>query len=265
MSVVFTRTRHVYDSYWHFWKLVELSGYETCYLDEADLDDVGKCYVTTPLNGEIAAWNKPRKAQTVWWCLEQYDPAGGGASLPDRITSIVGPAGPFDRIWGSDEFFCAKDKRIEFVRLGSHRRLNSCHLAYERAPKYDAAPLAYLWGRRARIVEQLLDFGVRLAPASYEEPARSEILASSRWLLNLQQYPEPFIAPLRPAIAAAYGCALASEPLGVPYPHVVEEPDVGLLAKLLRDDGNLTRHLAQNLHQFLCIDNTFRSFVDAKA
>ena len=265
MSVVFARTRHVYDSYWHFWKLVELSGYETCYLDEADLDDVSKCYVTTPLNGEITAWQRPRTAQTVWWCLEQYDPAGGGVPLSGRLDSVIGPNGPFDRIWGSDEFFCAKDHRIEFVRLGSDRALNPRGLAYENPTlRYDATPLAYLWGRRAELVEQLSRFGVRLGPMCYEEPARSEMLSTSRWILNLQQYPEPFIAPLRPAIAAAYGCALASEPLGVPYPHVVEEGDVRKLAALVREGGNLPRHLAQNLHQFLCVDNTFRSFVDAR-
>lgn len=265
MSVVFVRTRHVYDSYWHFWRLVELSGYETCYLDEVDLDDASKCYVLTPLNGEITAWRRPRTAQTVWWCLEQYDPAGGGASLSERLTSIVGPAGPFDRVWGSDEFFCAKDPRIEFIRLGSQRALNSLGLAYENLSlRYDATPLAYLWGRRAEIVEQLLRFGVRLGPARYKEPARSEMLASSRWLLNLQQHPKPLMAPLRPAIAAAYGCALVSEPLGAPYPHVVEEGDVARLAALVREGGNLPRHIAQNLHQFLCVDNTFRSFVDAK-
>jgi len=262
VTVVFARTRHRYDSYWHFWRLVELSGYETCFLDEADLDDPSKCFITTPLNGEIAAWQRERRAKTIWWCLEQYDPVGGGASLSARLATVI--PGTFNRIWGSDEFFCKKDPRIEFVRLGSSTQLNTTgRLACDdMSNRFDAMPLAYLWGRRAEFVEALVRHGVKIAPPSYTEPERSDLLVSSRWVLNLQQYPEPFIAPLRPAIAAAFGCGVISEPLGVPYPHIVETGDPAQMAALVRDASLLSRRYATGLRQLLCIDNTFRSFVD---
>ena len=285
MSVVFTRTRHVYDSYWHFWKLVELSGYETCYLDEANLDDPGKVFIVTPLNGELGTWTgkmeRPltwdeaqivprtiagRRAKTVWWCLEQYSPAGDDP-LSARLDELIGPDKPFDRVWASDEHFCKVDRRVEFVRLGSSAGMNTTGtLAYTRVRyKYDATPMAYLWGRRAAIFEQLLNLGVKLGPNSSKEPERSEIIAASRWFLNLQQYPKPYIAPLRAAIAAAYGCALLSEPLGAPFPHVLEVSEPTRMAEIVSDERNpLAKHLAESLHQFLCIDNTFRSFVDAK-
>ncbi len=288
MTIVFVRTRHEYGSYWHFWRLVELSGYQTCFYDEADLDDPGKFYIATPTNGELATWTgkmeRPlvwdeqqpppvlrttagRKAKTVWWCLEQHAPAGDGPLSP-RLDELLGPDRPFDRVWASDEHFCKTDPRIEFVRLGSSPGMNTTGtLAYTRVRhEYDAAPMAYLWGRRAAIVEQLLNFGVKLGPNSSEEPRRSEILATSRWFLNLQQYSEPHIAPLRAAIAAAYGCALLSEPLGVPFPHVVEATDPAQMAAIVCDERSPTaKRVAENLHNYLCVDNTFKSFVDAKA
>ncbi len=36
-EITFVKTRHVYDSYTDFWRLVELSGFPTIYYDELDL------------------------------------------------------------------------------------------------------------------------------------------------------------------------------------------------------------------------------------
>ena len=43
--IIFTRTRHTYDSYSDFWKLVELSGFNICFVDEIDISLENICNI----------------------------------------------------------------------------------------------------------------------------------------------------------------------------------------------------------------------------
>jgi hypothetical protein len=84
---------------------------------------------------------------------------------------------------------------------------------------YDVCLLAYVWGRRELVCRRLRGIGIRVAPPAYVPVERDIVLRSSRAMLNLHQY-EPLrpVAPLRFAVAAAYGMPLFSEQLDDPYP-----------------------------------------------
>lgn len=68
-NIIFAKTRHVYQSYDDFWRLVALSGFETCYVDEID-HNRDATYIFTPTNGEtLNGWDRGR-ARIIWWDLE---------------------------------------------------------------------------------------------------------------------------------------------------------------------------------------------------
>ena len=50
-EIRFVRTRHFYESYQDFFRLVELSDFETIYVDELDISKEG-VYIVCPMNGE---------------------------------------------------------------------------------------------------------------------------------------------------------------------------------------------------------------------
>ncbi len=84
-EITFVKTRHVYDSYTDFWRLVELSGFPTIYADELDISKDG-VYITAPMNRD---WRlhirneqregKPINAHLVSWNIER--PSGSAGSV----------------------------------------------------------------------------------------------------------------------------------------------------------------------------------------
>ena len=79
--IKFIKTRYQYDSYIDFFRLAELSSFETIYVDELDVSQDG-VYITAPVNGE---WRphidnqskKARNAHLILWNLER--PSGTGS------------------------------------------------------------------------------------------------------------------------------------------------------------------------------------------
>src|SRR6266404_2769198 len=75
---IFARTRYQYQSYSDFWRLVELSNFQTCYVDQIDLEN-DQIYITTPINGEHrphinhrrSILKKAQQARVVTWMLER--------------------------------------------------------------------------------------------------------------------------------------------------------------------------------------------------
>lgn len=271
IAPIFARTRFGYDSYSDFWKLVELSGFPTCFVDQIDLQS-DNTYITTPVNGELrphVAYRRtlgPQSARIIWWNLERPDDArelGLSAQL-DEILHFV------DEVWVSDRYYASLDPRLKFVVLGSHEGLarTIAGLNYVFAPMktYDVALMAAPVPRREGVIYELKQRGLRVAPNAWGAE-REQILRGTHVMLNVHQHenPMPIGEPLRFALAAAYRMVLISERIGDIYPL-----DHGCLVSAPFSDlvdfvGALSRPASQygeRLHQRLCVELNFRKCVE---
>src|SRR3990172_401663 len=233
---IFAKTRYWYDSYTDLWKLVELSGFKTCYVDEIDLEKEG-LFITAPVNGELRPHMDYRrsilkgiqKPKIVWWNLERPD-SGRQFSIRNMREENSEILRYVDAIWVSDRYFQSLDPRMTFVVLGSHSQLMEDLGEDPKETIYDLAPMAYLNPRRTTILAQLKNF--RIAPNAWGKE-RARILARTSVMLNIHQTDAQIVEPLRFALAAAYGMALISETCADPYP-LVNGHDI-----LMSDYGNL--------------------------
>jgi hypothetical protein len=263
-TIIFVRTRHTYDSYDVFWRLVELAGYPVGYLDSID-QDAPAVYITTPYNGETPAvlrdWRcRPGVARVVWWCLERPDTRPGwdfSAQVTEALRYV-------DAAWVSDRLVASLDPRVRCVGMGSHPGL----AGGEPLPTtYDYCHMSYAWGRRADLYTTLRARGLVEGPACWGAE-RDQVLRTSRLLVNAQQYAElAVVAPLRFALAAAHRIPIVTEELHDPYPFVGDEylsaPYEGLVDCVVRalDDPHLAAYGAR-AYQRLCVDWTFRRGVE---
>lgn len=268
MTIIFARTNHDYHSYWDFWRLVELSGFKTCWVDEMPkhLDDEGTTIIFTPWNGELQpladVHKRAHRAKVVWWNLERPD--GPHASLSDRLDQALAFA---DEAWVSDKWYASLDPRLKFVLMGSHPDLGTVK---DVPIKYDYCHLSYAWGRREAIYKQLRAAGLREAPKAYTKEEKDEVINASRCILSLHQYEGRMVAPLRFAVAAAYKKFVFSEtvetaqPYGCRFCNVATDAFVIRLPMILKE-ASVPQSACPpwSLHQFLCVENTFRKCVEA--
>jgi hypothetical protein len=264
-KIIFARTRHEYDSYADFWRLVEVSGFRICFVDQIDLGR-SALYITTPWNGETEPalraarerWgSRKAHAKVAWWNLEQWNEAPLGPRL-DLACALV------DAVWASDTAFAALDPRMSYVAFGGHPDLG-CAIADR--PLYDVAHLSYLWGRRENMINALAQAGLRIAPAVWTVDDKHATLSASRLMLSLHQYDRRprVIAHLRCAMAAAYRLPLVTEEIdSVPttltadkdYVSVTPETVVPVITALLRDHERMG-DLSWRLFRQLCIEHRF--------
>ena len=257
-DVIFARPRHNYESYSDLWTLVELSGYPLIYIDEIDPADASKTYIFSTPDAET---NFPHafpgaKARIVYWLLEWYG-------------DIVKQSG-IDEVWSINKTF-AEHIGARFVPIGSHPDLKPPEYpAHNGSTLWDIVHLSYIIPRRSKILSELKDAGLRIAPTGWGEE-RHRILTHSRAMIHIHQLDGyPAIAPLRTALAAAYSLPLIAENGWSAEP----VDDVALIYKydqltaatriLLSSDlvENLSQ-LGQLLHQRLCVDKTFRHNIEA--
>jgi hypothetical protein len=260
---IFARTRWNYDSYTDFWRLVELAGFPVVYVDQIDWD-LDVIFVTTPINGELPAHHEgsdgrgiknTRRARLVWWYLERPD--AEPPSIAERLDQTLRVV---DAAWTSDRLVASLDPRLQHVVLGSDPGLR----VHGEEPKvYDYTHQSYAWGRREAIHHRLVARGLREGPASWGA-VRERVLASSRLMLNLQQYSLPLCAPLRFAIAAPYSLPIVTEALHDPYPlqrdDLIEAPYDAIVDTVVGALGrpDLLDQLGWRTHQRLCVEWTFR-------
>ncbi len=275
MEIIFAKTRHTYDSYCDFWRLVDASGFRTCFVDEIVYSEP-VVYITTPWNGETTeALTRPRfnnyeanKAKIVWWLLER-DVCDGTRNITDEFGFV-------NQIWVGDRSTAKKDPRLTHVVLGGHPDIAT---AIKKDKEYDVTALAYLWGRRQDIANALVKQNVSVAPDAYGKHAQDDILPKSKLMLSMHQYDiAKIIAPLRFAVAASYGLPLLSETVTDSYPliegqHFVTADYVDLVnkaVKLLKDENALAT-LANNLKQLLtenfrfdkCVNTAVNNLINA--
>lgn len=272
---IFARTRHVYDSYSDFWRLVELSGFPTCFVDEMDLQ-AEHTYIVVPVNGELRPHIThrrtlgPQRARIIWWNLERPDAPldfGGLRSADVGYDKVIDEILEYvDEVWVSDEYYAALDRRMRFVPMGSHPDL----CAGPRLPTtYDVALMAAPVPRRDGVVHELKKAGLRVAPNAWGEE-RDRILRSTAVMLSVHQHenPLPIGEPLRFALAAAYRMVLLSEWIEKPWPLTPTDDFVRARLPALVETARAlssnpwSRVLDTNLHSTLCVQYTFRRCVE---
>ena len=254
MSVVFVKSRHHYASYVDYWTLVELSDFETVFINEIDLSRT--CvYVMTPMNGEVTAFinnhkNEPRRCMLIWWMLERFEVI--------NHEEIDGFAAFFDAIWISCRHAATIHPAFKHVILGSHPNLGNDPHDLE----YHFTHQSYETGRRAAVYDPLRKMGLKEGPNAWGEE-RDLVLRKSATMVHVQQSEAPFYTPLRFALAAAYALPLITETLADPYPldfvdNALCDKLPDLVAKIADDPGER----GGRLFQALCLDRTFRSEVE---
>jgi hypothetical protein len=267
---IFARTRYRYASYDDFWKLVELSGFKTCFVDQIDLaaDEV---YIHAPVNGETrphifhrrSILSGPQKARLVVFMLEKpYDPDSPG-SVEAKVRALADDCLKFcEAVWISDRWIASLDLRWVYVELASHPAFASG----PREPiQYDFAHMSCVTPRREGIYQHLAA-QFRMAPNAWGDE-RDRILRSTRAMLNVHQDNTVCLEPLRVAIAAAYRLAYLTESSPDPYPLIPGQtcsqagydrlkPDVS--AWLTQQD---LRAMGEALYQRLCVTSNFRKGV----
>jgi hypothetical protein len=213
-AIIFSRTRHTYDSYHDFWELVRLSGFQSCYVDQVDFRQP-VTYITTMVNDEWQAMverqaNVPRYAHLIFWNLERpVGWAGTVGAYAERCRTMM-YARWFDEIWVSDRRL-AQETELRFVIMGSHPELGTPNWS----KRYDLVHMSVPVNRRQTIYKRF-DEG-RIAPNCWP-PERDKVLQLSKFALNVHQDVHPFQEPLRFALFAAYGLPILSEVIYDSFP-----------------------------------------------
>lgn len=254
-DVIFARTRYNYDSYSDFFRLVELSGYPVVFVDEMDIHDATKTYILSPLNGE---WNQgwtDVQSRLIWWDLE-WRLVGDYPHIPG-----------VSEIWASDRWY-ANQISAKYVLLGSHSGLN-LEPGETRPHKFDFVMLSYMTYRRQWIRDRILQTGLMLAPNGWSRE-RHETLIKTAIMLHVHQNDEVnTIAPQRWALAAAYGMPVISESItdrglfGYTQFMDCEYGYLPTFLKMWRSDYRRLNDYGAALHDFLCVQHTFRKEVEA--
>jgi hypothetical protein len=268
MEIIFCKTRHVYDSYADYHKLVELSGFKSCFVDEIDFAKE-IFYIVSPINGEFRPHmahmtqkvpSDQKKCKVAWWNLERPDSTDGNMTLSqcDDVIRLC------DFTFVSDRYYQTLDNRMTYVMMASH-----AGLAESQPSNYlfDFCHLSYISHRRTHVIGPLIDAKYKIGPNSWGKE-RDFVLTHSKSMLNIHQTPSPIGEPLRFALAAAYKIPLITETLSDPYP--LTHGDDCLITDLKNLHANLKnwlhmaglKNVGQNLHNRLCVETNFRKEVE---
>lgn len=262
-QVYFVRPHYEYDSYFDLYRLIELSGYPLIFYEDIDRDSEN-FYILTMLNGEINenGWgDNPRATIALYdieWRLKESDYAWPESDLilPKGVT----------RVLTGDKWY-AERIGAQYVPLGSHSGLAG-NATITDGQTFDVAPLSYRTGRRNAALGQMQDKGLTIAPNAWGEE-RDAILKGAATVVHVHQHDRvPTVAPLRYAIAAAWHKPLISESVhdrGI-FDDCVLYAEFDALADytelMVRRYPELLQAKADELHSLLCVDNSFRSFIE---
>lgn len=257
-DIVFAQTRfsyrhpeNGYGSYHDYYRLVELSGFPICYLDEIDASDASKCYIFAPVNGEIKDGDRfigwpEAKAKIVFWNLEQGD---------------YGPIPGVSEVWVSDKMF-AQHIGAKYVLMGSHPGLVN-YDPLPRVPLFDVIMLSYMTPRREQVAVWLRNKDLSLAPNGWAEE-RHQRLLQSRCMLHVHQNQHRYVAPQRWALAAAYKLPMVSEFIDdigdFQYHHFVMSEYENIpycIQNWVQNKSDVLSRYGEALHQLLCFDRPF--------
>jgi hypothetical protein len=259
-DIVFAKTRHQYDSYADFWRLVELSEFPVIYTDEIE---TGRDYtvIYTPNNGDTANGWPDARARIVLFQLEWETHPNDSGPLPPGVSEK----------WTHDKWH-AERLNCRYVPIGSHPGLVHGPLEDDAPITYDVALLAYMTNRRKQMAYDLNMRGLRLAPNAWGSE-RHTILQRSSVMLHIHQHDDvPGVAALRLAVAAAYSLPVITEhcaDLGIfGYSHLLMS-DYANLADFThlwtrRNEAHILADYGRSLYQLLCVEKTFRRCIEGE-
>ncbi len=265
MTIYFVRTRHHYHPYDDWYKLAELSGFETCYEDEIDYDDSSNTYIINHFAGRNLDANRPTKAQVILWQTEHI--------TPERYEADYGiDCRKNWRFWHMDKWQAtvlsqALGINCEYIPIGSHKDLG--YVGIKGTYKYDVALLAYHSPRRQPIFHWIKGAS-NVAPDSAWGDERGEVLTRSRLMVHIHQQEDfPVIPGLRFALAAAHNLPVICESVnheGI-YQNVVMFKPIEslrdyLLFMLMHTNRENRMRYTDVLHELLCVRNTFKKVVE---
>lgn len=256
-EVIFARPRWNYDSYTDLYRLIELSGFPLCFIDEIDAFDDKCIYIVTMLNGEVVGW-PGATARIILWDFEWHVDGG------------IRPLEGLYDTWAADAWY-ARQIGAKYVPLGSHPGLN---LSPDETvePTFDVVLLQYLTHRRQIVRDQLSEAGVTIAPNGWGME-RHRSLQQARACLHVHQLDTAFtVAPQRFALAAAYRLPIISETLSdsgiFGHADLLTSSHEHLAAfTRMWTHGRAERErladFGHALYQKLCVERTFRHEVEA--
>lgn len=252
-ELFFVQTRHWYGSMQDYFRLVELAGYPVVFDDEMQLDNPEHTYI---LNWFSAQTAPPADAQArlICWNLEWAD-----TPLFDNV-----------EYWSADKWY-ADAHGWKYVPVGSDKRLTDDYPYNEALLLYDITLQMYRDpARRSRVVKNLRDCGLTIAPDGWGE-ARHQALLSSRCQVHIHQLEGAHaVSPLRFAVAAAYALPVITERLndaGIFQRCLIQSTYDGLpecVTEKLRPirRGELL-DFGRSLYERLCVELTFKRIIEA--
>ena len=271
--ITFARTRWSYDSYTDFWKLVELSGYPICYVDEMDLGDKSQLYIMAPMNGELSPYIDDYRAkqgsvqaQIYLWNLERPSGSGGlnnYANDNERHKS----GGYIHKTIVSDPELAITNSFV-YVPMGGHPELGEPGTLDNK--EYDLIHLACFSYRRGFMFHTPSDPKAILGTFSVARNCwgneRHKCLKASRIMLNIHQDEDKFIEPLRFVLAAAYGLPIVSEHTSksIYDEFIVHTPLHGMfntMRNILDDYPSYYMHVGLPFREYLN-NNNFRTLLE---
>lgn len=233
-------------SYTDFWRLVELSDFETCEIGEIDFDSED-AYIFAPNNGNIEAALKGRehKCRLIHWELERPG---------DELKPW------FDEIWVSDktQFNLIQSLNKRYLILGGHPLLGP----KPEAPKlWDFCPMAYLYGAREAKVNNIAMMGFKIAPSTFDPAERNIALSKSSYGLMLHQSDYPILEPLRAVLFACSRMPIVCEYVADSYPYkfIPYEDDLKTLSAMSR---SFVLDMMEDNYAMVAETHTFRRCVD---
>jgi hypothetical protein len=251
---IFARPRHWYDSYTDFWTLVNLCGYEWCYLDDMDTKNPDALYIFT--GPEAKHEFKGAKARIIYWLLEWY----GDYEQREGIAET----------WTSNRTY-AEMVGAKFVPMGGHPdlgnpkrgdgRFHIAHMSYAGIHRR-----SLLLGKIKEAANRWGEWDFAIAPNAWGED-RDFNLHNSRMMIHIHQNEAyPAIAPLRAVLAAAYALPLVAENgwSADPYQdhcYVYAYKDMPEAIMSMLQSKNLDAQ-GQALHQHVCHDLRFDKVVE---
>lgn len=263
-EIIFCKTRYGYDSYQDFWSIVNLSKYKTCYVDEINISTKDTVYIVSPINGEIRPHldnqkHQPRNAHLILWQLERPASEGGSVGGYAKAQRDLIYERYFDEVWVSDQQL-ANETLTRFVPLGSHKKLGNLGTLNDK--RFNAVHMSYINPRRENVYRHIK----KLAPNAWGD-RRDQVLKQSRFAINIHQDQYPFCEPLRIALFAAYALPIISErvTLTEPYHDKIIWQDYDEVQPTLEDllhNYEKWYEWGKELHEYLCIENTFKKWVD---
>lgn len=256
-DIIFLKAKH-YQSYTDYWKLIELSGFKVIPIECVDWKKKAT-YILSPVNGECANFEVPkkRKASIILWDLER--PAGrGGLGSTLNYLNLFG----VDEIWHSNKYLSVQ-LNTKYVRFGSDTKLVKNAKVINKK-KYDFVHVSHINKRRQIILSQLDH--LKIASNGWGKKRHKKLL-QSLFGLNLHQDEDDYGEPLRLALFAAYKLPVISE---IVYDDYISNKE-GLL--YLEFDNFASgvnhcianydryKHLGNDLYQVLCKDYQFGKVV----